>query len=414
MRRYLSLLGSRPFATLWGGATVSAFGDSMTWVALVWLAFERGGPGSVSALVVAATAPVIVGGLALGVVLDRFDRRAVLICVNATLACAVGLVPLWAHLAGPPPTWLLLSVAALYGFLKIANWAGVPAMIPALVPAEALNTANAMESMSFGVADVAGPAVAGALIAGVGAETVLAFDTLTYLVFLVCLVGLRGRIPQEHVGPDAHGDAGLRPALRFLWRTPPILATTLMFMAFNVGEGMLLVLLPSYTSSVLEGDAATYGLLLSAFSVGALTGSLVVGAIDWRPSLGRSIAVAQTLAGATFLVLALEVGLPGTVAVLLAAGLLISPLTIWAQTIRMRLVPEGMRGRVFGVLRTFMQATPPLGGAAAGILLGGPGVAATVVAMTAIMAVPGVVGLVTPALAESRLRPSVPAPAQPR
>ena len=99
---------------------------------------------------------------------------------------------------------------------------------------------------------------------------------------------------------------------------------------------------------------------------------------------------------------------------LLAAGLLISPLTIWAQTIRMRLVPEGMRGRVFGVLRTFMQATPPLGGAAAGILLGGPGVAATVVAMTAIMAVPGVVGLVTPALAESRLRPSVPAPAQPR
>jgi hypothetical protein len=80
------------------------------------------------------------------------------------------------------------------------------------------------------------------------------------------------------------------------------------------------------------------------------------------------------------------------------AGLLGSPLTIWAQTIRMRLTPEEMRGRVFGVLRTLMQSTPPVGGALGGVLLGGPAVAAPVLVMSGLMAVPGVIGLVTPGL----------------
>jgi MFS family permease len=75
MRRYLRLLRNRPFAALWAGSTVSAVGDAMTWVAIAWLGFERGGAGLVAALVVVSTAPVIVGGLAMGVALDRFERR---------------------------------------------------------------------------------------------------------------------------------------------------------------------------------------------------------------------------------------------------------------------------------------------------------------------------------------------------
>jgi MFS family permease len=396
--RYLALLRNGPFATLWAGSTVSAFGDSLTWVALVWLAFERGGASAVSVLVVAATAPVLVGGVVMGLALDRFDRVPVLVAVNLILAGAVAVVPLWSMLAGPPPAVLLLAVAALYGFLKIANWAGVPALIPALVPRHALNTANAMESMSFGIADVAGPAIAGALIAVVSAELVLGLDALTYVAFLGCLLALRPRLPRSR--PDAGADGvGLRPALRFLRGSPPILATTLMFMAFNVGEGMLLVLMPAYTSSVLGAGAGTYGLLLSSFSLAVLAGSVAVGAVEWRHGLGRSIAGTQALAGSAFILLALVNGRAATVAVLLLAGLLVSPLTIWAQTLRMRLIPEQLRGRAFGLLRTLMQATPPIGGAAAGLLLAGPGLTTAIVAMSAVMALPGIAGLLSPALA---------------
>ncbi|MGZ8632203.1 MAG: MFS transporter, partial [Actinomycetota bacterium] len=70
-------------------------GDAMTWVALVWIAFERGGAGLVSALVVVSTAPVIAGGFAMGLLLDRADRLRVLVRVNLVLGLAVAAVPVW-------------------------------------------------------------------------------------------------------------------------------------------------------------------------------------------------------------------------------------------------------------------------------------------------------------------------------
>jgi hypothetical protein len=117
-----------------------------------------------------------------------------------------------------------------------------------------------------------------------------------------------------------------------------------------------------------------------------LVGALAVGAIDWRWPLGRSIAAAQLLAGLVLLGLVARPGLAGTVAVLALAGLCASPLTIWAQTIRMRLIPPDMRGRVFGLLRTLMQSTPPVGGVARR----GARVAA---AVGALAVVPGLRGL---------------------
>lgn len=399
MRRYLELLRNRPFAMLWGGSTISAFGDALTWVTLVWLVYDltRSASG-VAILVIAYTAPVIVGGLAMGVALDRSDRRRFLIGVNLALGTGVALIPLLHHLRLLEP-WHLYAVAALYGFLKMANWAGVPSIVPDLVDEQDLNTANAMESIGFGIADVAGPAIAGAAIALIGPTNVLVIDALTYLVFVLTLVSLR--VPRTEVGPE-HGDGAprLRPAFRFLRRTPAILATTLMFMAFNVGEGMLLVLLPTFARVELGGGATTYGLLLSAFSLSALIGSFVVGALDWRRPLGRSIAAAQTLAGLSFLGLVVAAGLAPSVLTMVVAGLLVSPVTIWAQTIRMRLIPDELRGRMFGVLRTLMQSTPPIGGALAGWLLSGAGTGPTVLVMSTIMAVPGVIGLLSPALSE--------------
>jgi MFS family permease len=397
MRRYLRVLSNRPFAALWVGSTVSAVGDTLTWVALVWLVIETDGTAALGGLVVAYTAPVIVGGLVMGLLLDRFERRRVLIVVNTALGCAVASIPLLSG-AGLLRTWHLYAVAGLYGLLKMANWAGVPSLIPSLVSEDELNTANAMESVSFGIAEVAGPALAGVLIGLVGGASVLAVDAASYLLFVAVLGGLR--VPPEPTPAEAPR-LGLRPAFRFVRRQPAVLAITMMFMAFNVGEGMLLVVLPVFARRELGGDAATYGVLLSSFALAVTAGSFTVGALDWRWTLGRSIAVAQVGAGLAFLGLAGAPSLPVAIGVLVVAGLLVSPETIWAQTIRMRVIPPELRGRTFGLLRTLMQSTPPVGGAlAAAMLSAGRGIGPVVVTMSLIMAVPGVIGLVTPALAD--------------
>ena len=401
MRRDAEALSNRPFAALWAGSTVSAVGDALTWVALVWLVIDTDGAGALGGLVVAYTAPVIVGGLAMGLLLDRFERRRVLVVVNTVLGCSVAAVPLLSA-SGALRTWHLYVVAGLYGLLKMANWAGVPSLIPSLVPEEHLNTANALESVSFGIAEVAGPALAGVLIGLVGGASVLAVDAASYLLFVAVLLGLR--LPPE---PSSGGRAGLglRPAFRFVRRQPAVLAITLMFMAFNVGEGMLLVILPVVARRELGGDAATYGALLSTFALAVTAGSFVVGALRWRWTLGRSIAVAQVGAGLSFLGLAAAPSLPWTMAVLVVAGLFASPCTIWAQTIRMRVIPAELRGRTFGLLRTLMQSTPPIGGAlAAWLLADGGAIGPAVVVTTLVMAVPGALGLVSPALAEEHTR----------
>src|SRR5215218_4317512 len=115
MRRYLDLLRKRDFALLWGGATISAVGDGMSFVALLWLLLERGGtPADVGWLAAIHTAPVIIGGIATGPILDAFDPRRVLAADNAVRGIAVASVPI-ASFLGVLSTPHLFIVAAIYG-----------------------------------------------------------------------------------------------------------------------------------------------------------------------------------------------------------------------------------------------------------------------------------------------------------
>jgi MFS family permease len=307
MRRYLELLRNRPFAALWTGSTISSIGDAMTWVSLIWLVFSISGSAKqVSLLVIVYTAPTLVGGFVMGSVLDRFDRRATLIVVNGFLCAAVVTVPVLHHL-GWLHVWNLYVVAALYGFLKMTNWAGVPALVPSIVASDDLNTANAMESISFSLSDVAGPAIGGVLIGLLGAANVLAVDAASYALFVAFLLRLRiPPAPASEVVEDVRGKRDLRPAFRFMFRSPAVFAITVMFMLLNVGEGMLFVLLPVYASRVLHGTASLYGLLVSVIALTSLVGATVIGAVSWRPTLGRSIAAAQALGGLVYLGLAIS------------------------------------------------------------------------------------------------------------
>jgi MFS family permease len=402
MERYRRLVRNRPFARLWTGSTISAFGDSLTWVALVWLVYARSGsPRDVSALVIVATAPVFVGGVLMGAALDRFERRRFLALVNAVLGAAVLSVPL-AAVTGVVTSAHLFAVAGLYGFLKMANWAGVPSIVPALVAdPDDLATANAMESVSFGIADIAGPAVAGVLIAVIGATSVLGIDAASYLIFVIMLLSL----PSQTVPPRAHGEHGLRlrPALRFIRNDRAVFATTVMFMFANVGEGMMIVVIPVYAREVLGGGAGTYGLLLSTFALATTAGAALVGAMTLRRPLGRSIAASQTLFGLGYVPLIALPALVPALGVLALAGVVGSPLTIWAQTLRMQRIPDALRGRVFGLLRTLMQSTPPIGGALAGVLIPTVGLRWTLVVVVAAIGAPGAIGLALPSLATNEI-----------
>jgi MFS family permease len=414
MRRYLDLLRRRDYALMWGGATVSALGDGMSFVALVWLILERGGDaGTVGWMAAAYTAPVVVGGLAAGIVLDRFDRRRVLVADNLVRGAAIASVPI-ASALGILSTAQLFVVAAVYGLLYMTSLAGIPSLIPDLVDEDELTTANAMESISYGIAGLVGPAIAGVVIAIFSATVVLAIDAASYGVFVVCLLAMgASSFGAEHqpavaasdapaaapsAGPRPVAGGGLGPAIRFILGAPAIVAITVIYMGLNVSTGVFTVLAPVYARDVLGGDATTYGALLSVFTAGELIGLIVVGAIRWRWPLGRSIAVATFTAGLALGLLLARPPFVPTLAILAAAGLSVSSLTAWAQTIRMRLIPPELRGRVFALLRTTMQSTRPIGAIVGGVLLAGGDPIPAIAAMAGFVVIPGAIGLWLPAL----------------
>ncbi len=413
MSRYLALLRRRDFALLWGGATISELGDGMSFVALLWLLIERGGsPTDVGLLAAVYTAPVIVGGLAAGIILDAFDPRKVVAADNAIRGLAVASVPVAAAL-GVLTTVHLFVVAAIYGLLFMTSAAGIPSLITRLVSPEERVTANSMESLSFSLPGLVGPGAAGLLIAIVGAPFVLAVDALTYGTFVACLLLMRegGRAPAatadgaaepggEHAADiiDQAAGRGLGPAIRFILRSPAIVAITLFYMSVNVAGGILIVVVPLYVRDVLRGGSELFGLLLSVLTAGELVGLIAVGAVGWRWPLGRSIAWSLLLSGIVIAPWVLSPSELPLAAILFVWGAVGSSLTPWAQTIRMRLIPPEMRGRVFALLRTSMQSTRPVGSVVAGVLLDAGGLLVAIGAIAVLFLVPGLIGIGLPAL----------------
>lgn len=379
MRNYVAVLRHTGFRRLWLGATISAVGDGMTFVALSWLVLA-GGTANLGLLGVCYTAPVLVGGLLVGPVLDRFDKRTVLVADSVLRAAAVASVPLTAAL-GSTPAWLPFAVAATYGLLKMVPLAGFPAAIPQLVAERDLETANALESMSFSLAFVLGPAAAGLLITAAGPSAVLVVDSVSFLVFALAATTVR-----EPLSPAPRAGTR-RPSLAGLRRDRVIVATTVAFMAFNIAEGMLLVTAPWLAKNHLPGGAAALGVLLSTLAAGELVGAAVAGRRTHR-RLMLGIAIAQAGAALGFLGL---LAAPNQVLVgagFFVIGLLSAPMTVWAQSVRMRRIPAELHGRAFATLRTLMQGTPPVGTLLVTPLLAGDHLAAAAVTMTLVAGLP--------------------------
>ncbi|MFC8800928.1 MFS transporter [Promicromonospora sp. NPDC057138] len=406
MRRYLHVLRNADFRRLWLGATVSTMGDGMTFVALSWLVLSRpDGTAQLGLLGICYTAPVLLGGLVVGPLLDRFDKRAVLIADSLLRAAVVASIPLTAVLA-TTPAWLPFVVAAVYGLLKMVPLAGFPAAIPQLVDDADLEPANALESMSFSIAGVAGPAAAGLLIAQFGAAGVLLIDSASFVVFALAAAMVRRSLRPISAAEREPGAPARSLSLAHLAKDRVIVATTIAFMAFNIAEGMLLVTAPWLAKNHLADGAAALGMLLSAMAAGEVVGAASAGHRQPQRSLVRAIGLVQAAAAVAFLAV---LAAPHQILVaggFFAIGLFSAPMTVWAQSLRMRRIAPGLHGRAFAALRTLMQATPPLGSAIAIPLLANGQLAAAAITMALIAGLPSLYLVVTGRAISPGLRPS--------
>ncbi len=393
LNSYRDILSNKNFLAFWSGFTLSSVGDSLTRVALTWLVFEETKSAqALGILTVAYTAPILLGGFIAGPLLDRFGARRVMIVDNLIRGLVFALIPILSAL-GRLEIWHVYVFAAVYGALLMISLAGGPTLIPSLVKEDQLDTANAMETLSYTVSNVIGPPLAGLLIVWIGSTNVVIFDAVSYFIFAITLLLVSVQEPATESHESETTWYGIMDAVRLMIRNKVLLSTTLMFMAANVGLGALTVFLPLVSNQIAENSSQVFGALLGALALGEVLSAWLAGSLTMNITLGKRIALAQILSGVSLLFLLIGAKFWAVALGLFLLGFFSAPLTIWAQTLRMQVIPPDMRGRTFALLRTLMQGATPLGGALAGFLLPVWGIQWIIGLSSLVIGLPGGAGL---------------------
>ncbi len=380
------LTTSPAFARLWIGSTLAGLGGQLTVVAVMLHVFElTQSTFAVSMIAVAGLLPMVAAGLYGGMLADAFDRRTVaLLSAVVTFASTALLATLaWTGLETVGWLFVLSVVNSAANSIVMATKS---AITPRLLPRDLLPAAAALQGVTVGIMVMAGPALAGVLVAFAGYAWTYSLDVLLMTSLFLGLWSLPRLRPEgEVVRP---GLESLRDGARFLRRAPNIrLQYILDIIAMTFGQPV--ALFPAIGAVLLGGGAITTGVLTAAVAAGAFLSSLFSGPVGRvrRQGLGieRAIQVYGLSIGAFGLVLLAgslgwlrpdlvdETHAAVALIVLAAVALAVSGAAdnvsaIYRSTMMQAAVPDAMRGRLQGIFIVVVAGGPRVGALYAGTL----------------------------------------------
>jgi MFS family permease len=383
------LLINRNYALFMGGSFVSALGSWFQGVATGWLVLELTGSPLVLGLAnFAQMAPLFFLGFAGGMLADRVDRRLILLAGLGLGTVGTGALAALA-LSGRATATSVLLVSLLLGLANAVVWPAWQPFLKDLVPVERLREAIAFNAARFNLTRLLGPALAGLLIARVGAPLCLAIGAVSSAG--VVLATLAIRLPRGTRGRATPWRAALGEGLAYVRQD----AVTRGLLPITAAFGLLVLpyqaLLPAYARDVLATDAEGLGFLLTAVGAGAVLGAVLTGSRLVAGHPGRAMGVFAAVAGAGLLHSALLTPLTGFAPWMAVPGLAavgvgtIGYLTTANAALQLR-VPDALVGRVMGLWVVVNAGTMPLGS-----LVWGWG--AERVGLPAVLVVAGAVGL---------------------
>lgn len=358
--------GLRSFAVVWAGQLVSGVGSGLTGFALpVWIYERTGSAEAFGLLYFAAMAPGVVLAPFAGALVDRWDRRRVLIASDAGAALLTVAIAVLV-LTGVFELWHLVAISALGSALGSFQHPAFVGALSTLVPRRHYTRAVGMMQTADAATGILTPLVAGVLVTTVGLGGILVLDVATFLVAAGTLLAVRIPRPAPPQGPPRGLVADAMEGWAFVRARPGLLALLLYFPVANLGSGMIN---PLFGPLVLSfATPAELGAVLSAGSVGMLLGGVAMSTWGGPKRRIRGVVGGQALICVFLVLVGLRPSLP-----LVAAGLflvlLVSPVAAaCSQGIWLAKTPPEMVGRVFAMRRMLSMSTMPLAALAAGPL----------------------------------------------
>jgi MFS family permease len=364
----------RDFRLLFAGQALSFFGSEITYVALPFQIYQlTHSTLAVGLLSLAEFVPLMLMAFVGGALSDAFDRRRMV--QLSELGSGLAIAVLVVNSLLPHPSVAVLFVvapvlAALYGILRPS----LDALVPRLVTREELPAASALEGFRGTLGSIAGPAVAGIVIAGAGLPVAYGLDVATFGASLVALWFMRAVPPPPDAPPVSLGS--IAEGLRYARSRQELLGTygvDIIAMFF----GMPMALFPAIAQRF--GGAGVLGLLYAAPAVGSLLATVTSGWVAHVHRHGLAIIVAAATWGTAIIGFGLAPNLALALLGLVIAGGadMVSGIfrgTIWNQTI-----PDRLRGRLAGIEQVSYTSGPLLGNVEAGVVASLASVRASVV-----------------------------------
>lgn len=384
---------NRNFALLWGGSAISYTGDFIflttltLWIAVVIGKGQPWAPVAVSGLVIVASLPILLVGPLAGVFVDRWDKRRVMLAMDAARAVIIALLLLATNLVPLPflPGGRLTpfqQIGAIYAVVFLATACsqffnpGRMALIRDLVPDAARARATGLMQTVQALAIVIGPALAAPLFFAAGAGWALVINAGSFLVSFAALLAVRAPHGSHSAAPLAHGSAhsSVRgefwAGVRFFASNRILMTLLVTIVLFMLGAGAVNTLDIFFVTQNLHTTPSLYGNLEAVYGIGSVVGALVASSIASRLRVARTFWISALLLGILFVIYSRLTGYVPALVVLFLVGVPNAAINVGAGPIIYQVTPRALLGRVSAILNPVATLASLLSAALAGYLDG--------------------------------------------
>ncbi len=366
---YGRVLRQPAFLRVWLAQLVSQSGDFIFEVALIWFVLETTRSVLDVGIVVTGTIlPAVVIGPFLGVYLDRWDRKRVLVGTNL-LEGGVVAVLAFLVLEGVASLWVIFGIVLVLGAGARLVGVATEAYVPSFLAVEDLTPANSLLSLSGSFNQIVALSVGGVVVALFGVTIPMEYDTLTFFAAALLLLSVHGPTRPATPAPGTSRSSfftEFREGFAFVRDNRFMLEIIVIGMLVNFFGNAMSALFAPYAAFVLHGGATVYGLLGASVAAGSLGGAVAIGNADTRKSAGRFLLAGGMGVGLIVLAVGLVSNIPLALALMVGLGITITVTNLPMQTLLQAKVPDRLRGRVMSAFFALVMATGPMGPLAAG------------------------------------------------
>lgn len=363
----------RTFLWVWLGQFVSLLGSGMTRFGLMIWAYEQTGSATTLALLGTANyVPYLLASPLAGVVVDRWDRRKVMLAADLMIALVTGGL-LGLYLSGGLQIWHLYAAEALGGFFDAFQWPAYSAASSLLVPKEQLNRTNGLRALAYNSSRVLAPLLAGALLALVGIQMIMSIDLGTFFFSVIVLAAVRFPRPQESVeGQASRGRAlaEMRAGFAYIFQRPGLRGLLLVMFAINMLASLTYFsILPALILARSGGDEWALGIVQSMMGASGVAGALLMS--TWggpRKKIHSILAIGAVSFLTGDFLFAIGRGLPVWLLAAVFSTMCVPFISGAQQTIWQLKVAQDLQGRVLAIKDALQQLFMPLGYLLGGVL----------------------------------------------